>query len=162
MDPSTLAAAFTANRIRAVVSTIGCLSCEPPPDFEGNRNIADAAEEAGVKRMILVTTIGAGDSANTPPFVSRAVLQKILPLKTRAEDYLKASSLEYTIVRPGGLMSSPPTGNGVLSENPETFGFIYRSDLAQLLGRSNRPFHCRSPIDFTTFGIGRDKPGCSR
>lgn len=132
-DPSTLPAAFAAHRIRAVVSTIGCLSCEPPPDFEANRNIADAAEAAGVKRMLLVTTIGAGDSADTPPFVSRAVLQKILPLKTRAEEHLKASDLDYTILRPGGLLSAPATGNGFLSENPETFGFIYRSDLAQLI-----------------------------
>ncbi|MDH3739837.1 MAG: SDR family oxidoreductase [Alphaproteobacteria bacterium] len=133
MDPASLAEAFEGQKIRAVVTTIGCLNCEPPPDYEGNRNIAEAAKAAGVKRMLLVTTIGAGDSADTPPFVSRAVLQKILPMKTKAEEHLKGSGLDYTIVRPGGLMSKPPTGNGFLSEDVKTFGFIFRADLAQLI-----------------------------
>jgi uncharacterized protein YbjT (DUF2867 family) len=136
MDPATLPEAFAANKIRAVVSTIGCLSCEPPPDFEGNRNIVEAAKAAGVSRAILVTSIGAGDSGDTPPFVSRLVLQKILPLKTQAEEHLKASGLDYTIIRPGGLTpssSSAPTGNGYLTEDRAAFGFINRSDLAQLI-----------------------------
>ena len=132
-DPASLAEAFEGQKIRAVVSTIGCLNCEPPPDYVGNRNIAEAAKAANVNRMLLVTTIGAGDSVDTPPFVSKAVLQKILPLKTQAEDHLKASGLDYTIIRPGGLMSKPPTGNGFLSEDPKTFGFIFRADLAQLI-----------------------------
>lgn len=133
MDAETLAGAFEERKIRAVVSTIGCLSCDPPPAYEGNRNIIDAAKTAGVERIVLITTIGSGDSADTPPFISRAFLQKILPLKTAAEEHLKESGLDYTIIRPGGLTPSTPSGQGYLSEDPEAFGFISRPDLARLI-----------------------------
>ena len=44
-----------------------------------------------------------------------------------------ASGLEFTIIRPGGLRHGPATGQGYLSENPETFGYIDRAELAQLM-----------------------------
>ena len=83
--------------------------------------------------MMLVTTIGSGDSYQSVPMLSRMVLGKILPLKTDAEAHLKASGLKFTVIRPGGLGRDPGTGGGILSEDPETFGFINRTDLAQLM-----------------------------
>ena len=55
MDMASVQAAISSQPFRAIVSTIGCLSCDPPPDFIGNRNIIDAAVEAGVPRMVLIT-----------------------------------------------------------------------------------------------------------
>jgi uncharacterized protein YbjT (DUF2867 family) len=128
-------AAVSSQPFRAIVSTIGCLNCDPPPDFIGNRNITDAAVQAGVPRMILVTSIGAGDSRDTPPMISRMFLSRILPLKEQAEEHLRASGLGYTIIRPGGLRpaDTPVTGQGYLSEDPKAFGFINRVDLAALI-----------------------------
>ncbi len=57
----------------------------------------------------------------------------MLPLKTRAEEELRASGLDYTIIRPGGLRSGRQTGNGVLSEDREAYGYIFREDLSELL-----------------------------
>ena len=88
---------------------------------------------AGVRRVVLITSIGAGDSKDAAPLLSRFVLRRILPLKTEAEAHLRESGLDYTIIRPGGLSNAPPTGNGYLSEDRAAFGFIYRSDLAQLI-----------------------------
>jgi uncharacterized protein YbjT (DUF2867 family) len=133
MDIDTVRAAIDGGDYRSIITTIGCLSCEPPPDYQANANIIIAAKEAGIRRLLLVTTIGAGDSAEVTPALSRRVLAKTLPLKTRAEDDLRASGLDYTIIRPGGLRSAPPTGNGVLSEDNSTFGFIFREDLAALI-----------------------------
>ncbi len=82
---------------------------------------------------MLVTTIGAGDSAEAVPWLSSRVLGKTLPLKTQAEDDLRASGLEYTIIRPGGLRSGHRTGNGILSEDRTAFGFIFREDLAEVI-----------------------------
>lgn len=126
-------AAVSSQPFRAIVSTIGCLTCEPPPDFIGNRNIVDAAVEAGVPRMILVTSLGAGDSRDAAPLMSRLFLRKILPLKEQAEEHLKASGLGYTIIRPGGLRpaDAPITGQGYLSEDRAAFGFMHRADLAE-------------------------------
>ncbi|MDP6694878.1 MAG: NAD(P)H-binding protein, partial [Gammaproteobacteria bacterium] len=68
------------------------------------------------------------------PLPSRIVLSKILPLKTQAEDHLKASGLDYTIIRPGGLpYTTNSTGRGLLSEDRNTMGFILRADLARLI-----------------------------
>ncbi len=133
MEPATLQTAMASGDYRAVVSTIGCLRCEPPPDFIGNRNIIDAAKAAGIERMILITSIGVGDSRDAAPVLSRLFLRRILPLKGQAEEHLRASGLDYTIIRPGGLRPGPPTGRGDLSEDRAGFGFISRGDLARLI-----------------------------
>ena len=76
---------------------------------------------------------GAGPRAITAPLPSRLALSKIIPLKTQAEEHLKESGLNYTIIRPGGLPYGEDTGRGLLSEDPETMGFINRGDLARLI-----------------------------
>lgn len=133
MDMASVEAAFVDNTYTSVVTTIACFSCDPKPDFIGNRNIFDAAEAAGVKRMILMTTVGSGDSYDAAPFPARNFLKDILPLKTQAENHLMASSLDYTIIRPGGLKSGPATGRAYLSASREAFGIINRADLARLV-----------------------------
>ena len=103
-------------------------------DYEGNVNVADAAKAAGVNRLIMISTVGAGDSEQAAPLLSRWALSSILPGKTRAEEHIRDSGLDYTILRPGGLPEGiVPTGRGMLSENPETMGFIKRPDLARLI-----------------------------
>jgi nucleoside-diphosphate-sugar epimerase len=58
-------------RYRAIISTLGAAGKEPKPDFEGNRNLIDAAKAAGVNRFLLVTVIGAGDYSESPPLLAR-------------------------------------------------------------------------------------------
>lgn len=133
LDMSTVEAAFVDKDYTSVLTTIACFSCDPRPDYLGNRNIIDAAEAAGVKRLVLMTTIGSGDSYDAAPLPAKRFLKDILPLKTQAEDHLMASSLDYTIIRPGALKSDPPTGRAYLSESRETSGIINRADLAGLV-----------------------------
>jgi uncharacterized protein YbjT (DUF2867 family) len=133
MDIASVREAFVDRKVSAVLTTIGCLSCEPPPDFQGNANIFVAATEAQVSRVVFVTSIGAGNSHDAAPALSKRVLAKILPLKTQAEHELQNSGLDYTIIRPGGLRAGKRTGSGVLSEDIEAFGYIYREDLADLI-----------------------------
>jgi uncharacterized protein YbjT (DUF2867 family) len=133
MDIATVRGAFATGNYRAVVTTIGCLSCDPPPDYQANANITVVAGEAGVRRVVLITSIGTGNSHGAPPELSRRILAKTLPMKTRAEDELQRSGLDYTIIRPGGLRSGHRTGNGVLTTDTEAFGFIFREDLAELI-----------------------------
>ena len=133
LDMESVQAAFDGGDYTAVITTVGCFSCDPRPDYLGNRNIFDAAEEAGVQRMVFVTSIGSGDSEMAAPWLARVFLREILPLKTQAEDHLMASGLDYTIIRPGALRSRPPTGKGYLSESRDAEGIINRSDLAGLI-----------------------------
>lgn len=137
MSPADLAAAFAPSGpgegYRAVVSTLGGRSVDGErPDFDGNRNVIDAARVAGVRRFVLVTVIGAGDSFKAAPWLSRRFLDRIMEAKTRAEDYLKASRLDYTIIRPGGLLDGEPEGRSYLTADTRAMTWIRRSDLALL------------------------------
>lgn len=135
MDADSVLAVVAPDAYQAVISTIGCVGCEPRPDYLGNKHIIDAAAAADVDRLILITTVGAGDSYDAANLLSRIILREVLPLKTQAEDHLMASGLDYTIIRPGGLRENEtaPTGGGVLTENRSALGFIHRADVAELI-----------------------------
>ncbi len=94
----------------------------------------DAARAAGVKRFVLVTVIGAGDSADAVPLPARRGHNDVIPLKNQAEDYLRASGLDYTIIRPGGLgpRNLAETGTAKLTEDAKSFSYMGRTDLAKL------------------------------
>jgi uncharacterized protein YbjT (DUF2867 family) len=136
MDVDAVNQVIVGSDYQAIITTIGCFSCEPLPDFIGNRNIIDAAKTNGGPRIILITSIGAGDSSEHTNLLTRLALGKILPLKTQAEDYLRDSGLPYTIIRPGGLRGedgTPTSNTGLLYDDETAFGFIHRSDLGYLI-----------------------------
>ena len=134
MNEAELGIAVNAQTIDTVISTIGGISPEGVrSDFIGNRNLIDAAVNAGVKHFILITSIGAGTSSDAIPASTLAALSAVLSEKEQAETYLHQSGLTYTIIRPGGLKSEPATGNGVLTENSTIGGIIHRADVAELI-----------------------------
>jgi len=119
---------------RAVISSLGGHFRDPRRvDFEGNKNAIDAAKGAGVNRYLMVTMIGCGNSLNALSPEAQEIFGKTLALKNQAEEYLMASGLDYTILRPGGMNSEPATGRGMLSEDRNMMGTIHRADLAQLI-----------------------------
>lgn len=133
MNPADLAAACRSANFRAVVSTLGTRGKDRPrPDFIGNRNAIDAARAAGIRRFVLVTVIGAGDSAGVEPWLAGRFLREIIALKTQAEDHLRGSGLEWTIIRPGGLIEKSAQGTAVLTSDLLAFSWITRGDLARL------------------------------
>ncbi|AFY33474.1 SDR family oxidoreductase [Calothrix sp. PCC 7507] len=130
-------AILTDEKIDTVISTLGGLPSEGErPDYLGNKNLIDAAVKAGVKKFILITSIGTGNSVDALSPQALAALGPVLAEKDKAEQHLIGSGLTYTIIRPGGLKSEPATGNGVLTENPLIVGSIHRADVAQLVVRA--------------------------
>lgn len=128
------AAMLGAEPIEAVISTIGGLPQDGQrSDYLGNKNLIDAAVKAGVKKFILVSSIGTGNSVVALSPQALEALGAVLKEKEKAENYLIESGLTYTIVRPGGLKSEPATGNGVLTEDERISGMIHRADVAQLV-----------------------------
>lgn len=99
----------------------------------GNIHVAEALSDAeGLERFLLLTSMGCGDQyAGTSEMVKK-FLGEALRAKTRAEDYLRATKLPWTIVRPGGLEDSPATGRFHLSEQPDRTqkGYLSRVDVA--------------------------------
>ena len=135
LNPEQIEQAMSGE-IETVISTIGGKPQDGErADYLGNKNLIDAAVKSGVKRFILVTSIGSGESASALPPQAFAALKEVLAEKEKAEQHLIASGLTYTIVRPGGLKSEPATGNGVLTEDPKIAGTIHRADVAELVCR---------------------------
>jgi uncharacterized protein YbjT (DUF2867 family) len=104
------------------------------PDFSGVKNVTDAAVAAGWKRYLLVTSVGTGASAKYVP--ADAYIRPILELKSKAEDHLKQSGLDWTIIKPGGLGPPDyviPPGEPLVTENHGVRGLIARADLARVI-----------------------------
>lgn len=91
--------------------------------------LADAAEQAGVRRYLLVSSFGAG---SPPPEGTSEVFTAYLEAKTAAEDDLRGRNLDWTILRPGGLTDDPPTGRVTLAPSVER-GEVPREDVATVL-----------------------------
>lgn len=100
---------------------------------DGTNNVIAAMKEKGVKRLAVVTSIGAGDSENQAPFFFKVLMwtamKKIFLDKNSQEQATVNSGLEYCIVRPGGLTVDAPTG--VINVIDGEAGSIPRADVAQ-------------------------------
>jgi uncharacterized protein YbjT (DUF2867 family) len=136
LDAESVEAAFSSGHYRAVISTIGGKRGQPRPDLEGTITIVEAAKRHGIKRMLMVTMVGAGDSFDVMAENTRKFLGPIAELKTQAEDYLMDSELDATILRPGGMRSEPATGSAIKTEDHSVMGMIHRADLAALVVES--------------------------
>jgi uncharacterized protein YbjT (DUF2867 family) len=89
--------------------------------------LADAAETAGVRRYLMVSSMG---TRNADP-TSDDVFQVYLRAKKAADDDLRARGLDWTIVHPGRLTDDAATGNvqvGTLER-----GSVTRADVAGVL-----------------------------
>ncbi|WP_417832296.1 SDR family oxidoreductase [Terasakiella sp.] len=115
-------------------------------DYKGNVAVIDAACKDGAQHFLLVSSLGCGNSRE---FASQRLLDAIgsvLTQKTKAEEYLQSSGLSYTIVRPGGLINEPASGQGALYESPAVHGRINRTDLARVLWRSLENPQCEGKV----------------
>ncbi|MFI5776538.1 NAD(P)H-binding protein [Nocardia sp. NPDC051570] len=99
-------------------------------DRDGSIQLAQAAERAGVRRFVQISTMGAG-SAPAPG--TDEVWAAYIDAKTQAENDLPARPLAWTILRPGRLTDAPPTGHIALTEPPGPAGAIPRADVAATL-----------------------------
>jgi nucleoside-diphosphate-sugar epimerase len=101
-------------------------------DYLGNKNIIEAAVTSGLKRFIFVTSIGSGESRHELPDVVKPFLGPIAAEKTKAENVLRETDLDFTIIRPGQLTNDRATGNGALTEEC-ILGIMTREDLALMI-----------------------------
>jgi nucleoside-diphosphate-sugar epimerase len=95
--------------------------------------LADAAERAGVRPYLLVSSMGVEQARQGTPRGMDPVFAVYLQAKLRAEDeILPRPALDTTIVRPGGLTDDPGTGRVTLGHGIES-GQIPRDDVAAVL-----------------------------
>src|SRR5229473_1352425 len=81
--------------------------------------MAGAAERAGVRRFVQISSMGAGEP---PRPGTDEVWAAYITAKAAAEDDLRSRDLDWTILRPGGLTDAPATGRIHLASPPVPAG----------------------------------------
>jgi putative NADH-flavin reductase len=82
---------------------------------EGTQHIIQAMERVGMRRLICLSTLGAGESWSNLDFYWKYVmfgfiLRQVFADHERQEALVRNSNLDWTIVRPGALTDGPLTG----------------------------------------------------
>lgn len=136
-DPASLAAACQG--VHGVISTVTTVrSRQPGDDFgatdqQGQLNLVDAAEAAGVRRFLYISYSGNVVSDDPLTRAKRAVEQR-----------LRSSRLTYTIVRPSLFMEvwlSP------------LLGFDFPNTRAVVYGSGDQPISWISQADVAAFAV---------
>ena len=96
-------------------------------DRDGAIRLIDIAKESGVKRFVMLSSVGADDPDPDSD------LAHYLEAKHAADEHLKASGLEYAILRPVTLTDDGPTGSVKLGDDVDPKGKAARGDVAVLL-----------------------------
>ncbi|MBL1072823.1 SDR family oxidoreductase [Nocardia sp. 2] len=108
---------------------------------EGTRTVMEAMNRMGVKRLIVMSSLGVGSSRGNLNFLWKYVLFGML-LRTayadheQQERYVLASDLDWTVVRPAAFTDDPATGTFQRDVAPDAKGLklkISRADIAAFL-----------------------------
>jgi uncharacterized protein YbjT (DUF2867 family) len=119
------------------------------------RVLIDAMRAQGVRRLVAVTGLGAGDSRGHLGFLYGAiafplVMKRIYDDKDVQEQMIRASGLDWTIVRPGLLNNGAATGRARALTDPRDWraGVVTRADVARFLVREafERRFIGKTPL----------------
>ncbi|SEA18946.1 Uncharacterized conserved protein YbjT, contains NAD(P)-binding and DUF2867 domains [Flavobacterium gillisiae] len=99
-------------------------------DQEGAKKLIDASKKANIKKFVMLSSMG----ADKPEEATQ--LQEYLKAKHNADEYLKSSGLNYSIVRPGTLTNDSQLEMIELKQKLNKHGEISRADVAQTLVQS--------------------------
>jgi putative NADH-flavin reductase len=139
-DEGTLARALAG--CDAVVSALGTGMGLREVDLltVATRALVAAMKRAGVRRLICISALGVGDSRNHGGFVFDRLFQPLLlnhayKDKDRQEATIRASSLDWVIVRPAQLTNGPARGRirATTDLTSVNGGKVARADVAQFV-----------------------------
>jgi putative NADH-flavin reductase len=121
----------------AVVVSLGSTAGNPDDIVSrGTQVILDVMHRLGYpRRIVIISSLGVGESKDQVPLafkmLMKTVLRKLMEDKERQEAMVKASDLDWTIVRPGGLTDGPATGEYKSGLDPRIVaGQVSRADVA--------------------------------
>jgi uncharacterized protein YbjT (DUF2867 family) len=129
-DPGQVAAAMQG--VDLVISVIGSRQVTGDNsaefvDYGGVKNLVDAGVKEGVAQFVLLTAIGVTDPSH--PF--NKATKGALSWRFKGEEYLRASGIPYTIVRPAGLVNEPAGQKGLRMEQGDAWRPLLRSTLSR-------------------------------
>jgi nucleoside-diphosphate-sugar epimerase len=128
----------------AVVSVLGVSFTREPVDTYsvGTRAIVDAMSSAGVRRLVVVSSTAAYPTRRTKaplslrliePILTRTIGKTVYDDIRRMETIVRASQLDWTIVRPSGLFDLDERTNYLSGDVDPVGAFTARIDLADYL-----------------------------
>ncbi len=121
----------------AVICAVGERLKSSRVGSQAYENIIAGMKQHGVRRLVAVTGPGAGDAKKRTGWLARLILKPFVNLddKERQEEIIRASELDWIIVRPSLLTNDPHTG--AYRVGPDvTHGIatkLARSDLAEFM-----------------------------
>ena len=97
-------------------------------DRDGAISLMKAAERQGVKRFVMLSSMGSGEPERGPE-----ALGAYLKAKGEADKSLQVSDLDYTVIRPGQLTDDAATNEIKVARQFDEWGSITREDVAKAL-----------------------------
>jgi len=139
LDPAAVGNAVAGKE--AILSTIGAGAGRTTLREEGTRNIVEAMQRTGVKRLICLSSLGVGDSRDNLSFFTKHIivalfLRHAFADHERQEAVVRRSPLDWIIVRPPHLRDGPRTGvyrHGFSTTDKRIKGWISRADVADFM-----------------------------
>lgn len=140
----------------AVLSALGVGKSLRSKDLMSDavRLIIPAMHSKNVKRLVFLSAFGVGETFKQADFIQKMIfrlfLRNIYADKSKADDQIRRSTLDWTLVYPVLLTNTPGTGKYKAGEKLEMKGMpkISRADVAEfmLLQLSDNTFIKKSPI----------------
>eukprot|EP00552_Chaetoceros_brevis_P003375 CAMPEP_0197740604 /NCGR_PEP_ID=MMETSP1435-20131217/24669_1 /TAXON_ID=426625 /ORGANISM="Chaetoceros brevis, Strain CCMP164" /LENGTH=240 /DNA_ID=CAMNT_0043330351 /DNA_START=93 /DNA_END=815 /DNA_ORIENTATION=+ len=167
-----VAKVFAAGKVDGVIVGLGGKTKDVGETMltDGTNVIMSEMMKNDVKRIAVVTSIGAGDSKDQAPFAFKilmsTVMKKIFNDKNNQEEAVAQSGLDYCIIRPGGLNVEAPTG--VVNVIDGQAGSIPRADVAEFcldaVTMENFPYIGKTPCISSVGGTGwvKDRSASAR
>ena len=142
LDSDAVSAAL-ARPFDAVILALGLYHRSPRTDLsDGTRHIINGMKAGGSRRLMVITSLGCGDSAGQGHWLARALqrwsLNYVLEDKNRQEELVFDSGLDWTIIRPPRLTNGSEVRDDIVvwqgqtPSRPKLSWKITRSSLAAM------------------------------
>lgn len=101
-------------------------------DNMGNQNLARAAKAKGLKHIVVISSVGAGNSKNAVSCMYKWPMMSVLKAKSKSEAFIQTCGIDYTIIRPGGYTDNDIPDEIAFGEGGKITGRVKRSQIARV------------------------------
>ncbi len=101
-------------------------------DNMGNQNLARAAKAKGLKHIVVISSIGAGNSSDAVSCMYKWPMMSVLKAKSKSEAFIQSCGIDYTIIRPGGYTDNDISDEIAFGEGGRITGRVKRAQIARV------------------------------